>query len=380
MINQRILSGDSMRSCRLAMPAFVAAMVFLASPLRSEQPTGAAFLKIPVGARAVGMGSAFSALVDDASALYWNPAGIARIGITDILASHNEWIADTRESFVGLAQRLPAGQVLGVSYLTLYMDPLDRRGDKGEKLGTFTAQDRALGLTWAMRLGFLSLGATAKRIEQRLDDAVAEGQAMDFGLQIRPHRRIYFGAALQNVGPPMKYIAVSYKLPTTARAGMGYRLTRTVTLAVEGRQDIASLKKETDFSAGLEYNLAGLDQSYFWSPVVWRVGYLSPSGPGVGLGLKIFGAHLDYALTPMGDLGLTHRASLNLRFGRNRKSSSSAGRIQSETAPGGAKKIRATKSSEDETADGVRDKKKTTKKKKKKGVKTGTIFDMLFRR
>ena len=41
--------------------------------------TAAKFLSIPVGARAVGMGGAFVAVADDASSLYWNPAGIARL-------------------------------------------------------------------------------------------------------------------------------------------------------------------------------------------------------------------------------------------------------------------------------------------------------------
>jgi len=42
--------------------------------------TAAPFLSIEVGSRAIGMGGAFVALANDASALYWNPAGLARMG------------------------------------------------------------------------------------------------------------------------------------------------------------------------------------------------------------------------------------------------------------------------------------------------------------
>src|SRR6059036_2691225 len=44
--------------------------------------------QVPVGPRAIGMGGAFSAVADDASALFWNPAGLARVGHQEISASH----------------------------------------------------------------------------------------------------------------------------------------------------------------------------------------------------------------------------------------------------------------------------------------------------
>ncbi|MBI4667809.1 MAG: PorV/PorQ family protein [Elusimicrobia bacterium] len=334
----------------------------LHSPCFAQPPTGASFLKIPVGARAAGMGSAITALVDDANGLYWNPAGIGRIGITDILASHNEWVADTREESFALAQRLAKSQVIGISYLTLTMDPMDRRSNTGEKLGTFTASDRATGVTWAMNFSrYFSIGATAKKIEQRLDKAVAKGTAADFGIQIRPVRRIYLGASLLNVGSPMKYINEEYSLPTMARGGLAIRLTRTLTLAVEGKQEMTAKNKPADFAAGFEWNLGGLDRSYFWSPVVWRIGYLSPAGPGAGLGIKIFGARLDYAIAPMAELGLTHRASINLRFGKK------------EPAVRSAENPSKTKSSDKKAS-----KDKETDSEEKKSTKTGTLLDVLF--
>ncbi len=47
--------------------------------LSKSGTTAAQFLKIGVGARAIGMGGAFAATADDITAMYWNPAGLARV-------------------------------------------------------------------------------------------------------------------------------------------------------------------------------------------------------------------------------------------------------------------------------------------------------------
>src|SRR5438552_11756854 len=53
--------------------------------------SGSVFTKIWVGARGAGMGGAVSALSDDITALYWNPAGIARLPGVNVGASYTRW-------------------------------------------------------------------------------------------------------------------------------------------------------------------------------------------------------------------------------------------------------------------------------------------------
>ena len=63
----------------------------------SKRGTVAApFLSIGQGTRAMGMGSAFVAVADDPSALYWNPAGITKVQRAGFLVDHTEWIADLK--------------------------------------------------------------------------------------------------------------------------------------------------------------------------------------------------------------------------------------------------------------------------------------------
>src|SRR5580765_1256056 len=48
------------------------------------------FLKIPVGARAVAMGGAFTAIADDATSPFWNPAGMVYLPYKEVFLQHAE--------------------------------------------------------------------------------------------------------------------------------------------------------------------------------------------------------------------------------------------------------------------------------------------------
>ena len=67
--------------------------------------TGAAFLKVGVGARAVALGSAYTTVTGDVNQMFWNPAGNGdERGKAEVLLSHNQWIADLSHQAVGYAR------------------------------------------------------------------------------------------------------------------------------------------------------------------------------------------------------------------------------------------------------------------------------------
>src|SRR5437879_7830560 len=81
--------------------------------------SGASFLKLGVGARALGLGSAYTSIADDATALHWNPAGLSRISRKEISAMHAQLFADTRFDFLGYAHPTPKGTFgIGAVYLS----------------------------------------------------------------------------------------------------------------------------------------------------------------------------------------------------------------------------------------------------------------------
>src|SRR5262249_51344066 len=139
------------------------------------------FLKIGVGARPVAMGSAFTAIADDVSAIHWNPAGLSQIGTRELGAMDAQLFADTRLDFIGFAQPLKGG-TLAFSSLYLSQSPIEARGENREQLGTFTASDMALSASYARPVGDgISLGLTGKYLQSRIAEASAQGWAVDAG-------------------------------------------------------------------------------------------------------------------------------------------------------------------------------------------------------
>ena len=115
--------------------------------------TAAPFLKIPVGARSVALSGAYTGLVDDATALYWNPAGIARIDRITVALNHAELFAGITHDFVGMV--FPMGQnVFGVSFIMLNSGDIEVT-TVDEPMGTgesYSVSNIAAGLSFSRQL------------------------------------------------------------------------------------------------------------------------------------------------------------------------------------------------------------------------------------
>lgn len=161
------------------------------------------FLKIGVGARAIGMGAAQVAVVNDVSALYWNPSGMSSIPSTQIVLSNNNWIADVSHNYLGVATSLGDLGVVGLSVSYLSMGDMDvTTWDNTYGTGeTFTAHSSAIGIGWARQMNDrFRVGIHLKYLNETISNSSSNSFAVDIGSQYQLGW-LTIGMSIQNFGP-----------------------------------------------------------------------------------------------------------------------------------------------------------------------------------
>ena len=288
--------------------------VIISNAIAGDNPasTGLSFLKIGAGARAVGMGEAFTAVVDDASGTFWNPAGLAHLQNSELVFTHNKWLQDITNEYFALGFMV-GKNVFGISFMSNTVDGIERRvKPTAEPLGEINAHDVMFGLSYARFLtADISLGATAKFLYEKIYVESSSGVAVDLGLQYQTKiSGLRTGIALQNFGYITKLKDESVKLPQTIRIGLAYQLPFQL---FQGEFLVASdwvkiFESSSHFNLGVEYSFKGF--------FALRCGYLTGYDEkgiqgGFGIGFKRY--RLDYAFVPFSsDLGNSHRVSFGI--------------------------------------------------------------------
>lgn len=171
--------------------------------------TAAQFLKIDVAPRAAALGGAFVAIANDASALYWNSAGISRLTQTEFIVSHTNWIVGLNYEFGGVVIPIEQVGTFGASITSLTTEDMDvRTVDQPEGTGEkFSYSDLAAGVSYARNLtDRFSIGFTAKYIRESIWHMSAATIAFDIGtLYKTSFNALTIGMSITNFGGTMKY-------------------------------------------------------------------------------------------------------------------------------------------------------------------------------
>lgn len=277
---------------------------------------GAAYLKIPQGAASTAMGGAMVA-ERGVESLWYTPAGLARLDRVQLSLSRNAWLGQTRNDYLAGAFPLGPG---GMGVWTNYVGTEDvYRDNAGVDQGSFGVYDLSGGVGYGWNLGYLSLGAGAKYVQERVELLQSSSWAGDLGAQIElgtPRARL--GLAVQNLGPRMDYDTTlgEVKLPLTYRAGLALdRMFGFLTVLQELRMLPES--GESSYLAGAEVQgkagqvalagRAGFDTS---AQVIGG----GLAGFTLGAGAVLGPLHVDLAMVPYGQLGNPYRMTVGWDF------------------------------------------------------------------
>jgi len=339
------------RTARLLLGAGSAALVWgllLPAPALATRYAGE-FLRIGVGARALGMGSAFVGLADDGTAAYWNPAGLATLQHREATAMHAEQFGSiVKYDFLSYAMPIgdpgKARQSLGFSFVRLGVDDIpDTRGLEildENKNGKFdypedrlvvdesrfifnSDNDVALLISYAreVRPG-LSVGGNFKMIRQWLGDSLrSNGFGLDAGVLWVGPKGWSAGAKLSdatttrilwNTGTN-EFIAPSLRIGGAKTRDFGNR-RHVVTAALDVQIGFSDERLSSqahlggvtfEFHPGIEY--------WIERRVALRAGMEARNfSAGGGIRVRRFG--MDYAYLDHRDLDSSHRVSLSYAF------------------------------------------------------------------
>jgi len=168
--------------------------------------SAAEFLRIPVGARASAM-SAFTATVNDPSAMILNPAGLADVTTNQVQVEFTDWYLDLTHSYIGIGIPTKKG-VAGVHVLAMNYGEFQETTEQAQGLTgrTFGAYSLTVGGSYAQYMNEnLSIGGTIKFVYEQIENASSSGIAFDVGtLYKTPFDDVKFGVSITNVGTKMQ--------------------------------------------------------------------------------------------------------------------------------------------------------------------------------
>jgi hypothetical protein len=318
---------------RLLRLAVAAALVLAALPAGATDfsngavgTTGSEFLNMDTSARGVAMGGAMSAVTNDSSSIYWNPAGLVRVPRLSASFMHAQYVADITYEAASYAQRMNDTSVLGGGVRYLNGGSIPRMDVNAVNSGSFSPYSYVAEVGWAQTIYDLgdsdtdvAMGVAGRTIHSSLGDAAATGYGGDFGVQSRIYSSAMtydVGLAIQNVGSGQRFDQVRDTLPTRVRVGAAVRPIDPLTLSVEA---IAPVNDSPSGAVGFEYAAevepgvkaaarAGINTMTYKS--------LGPTSVlSFGLGLALTEMSFDYAFIPMGVLGTaTHRLSISFNL------------------------------------------------------------------
>jgi len=222
------------------------------------------YLLRDVGARPSSMAGAYTAIVNEPSALYYNPAGLGFFSDEAIIATSYSFLEYGRKhSMISWGQMVTENLGVGLGFNSFYSGSFVKRDVRGNHMGNMSSFAYSITAAAAYSLEFASFGGAIKYLEDRLygDDASGSGYSFDLGMKFDVAGLLSFGLAVQDVSGMMFWKGGGTDeqdlLPYTVRTGVAMEFalndeTYTSRSGISG-------ELETNYIPATQYVLVGLD-------------------------------------------------------------------------------------------------------------------------
>lgn len=262
------------------------------------------------GARAMAMGGGFVSIANDASAIYYNPAGLASLDYHEVSFMHADLFEGTIYNYGVWAYPVSTADGIGIAFMRIGTDDIMRRVG-GFDAGKFDFSTSQALLTYGRRFGRrLSLGVTFKAVNQSLDNLSDWTVGGDIGATVSLHRYLSLGVVARDlIQPELKLDATAEPVPRSLAGGLALRelglLNHTAFTA--------SLEAEKIDSRDIKVHAGG--ELSFYQTYMLRAG-VDRGKATLGAGLKAGPLKIDYAYRPVDYVDNIHIFSVSFLLGK----------------------------------------------------------------
>jgi len=292
------------------------AVLFILFSLKGNANAGANFLGFGAGARTMGMGRCGVGLADDASAPYYNPAGLSQAKPQELLFMHSALFMGTSYEYFSYVLPTAKSGSFAFSFVQARTGGIENRDESNTLLDEFGfGETETAGILSYSRnlIDFLSFGINYKILSHAISHWSSSGQAIDIGFLLFPERSFSAGFTIKNLlEPSFTLISETEHYPLGFSAGVSCKTfdDNLIFVGDAGWQK----NSELQLNGGLEYktnNLLslrlGADYNYF----SYGVGFSFPVSRNT--------LRIDYAFQQHhqseGILSPNHNFSLTFNFG-----------------------------------------------------------------
>ena len=305
-------------------------LILAVSPVSFAGVDAMPHLRLGAGARSIGLGGAFTAIADDATATVWNPAGLGSAPDLSLNFSTQRLDLDRSHNFIALTKALGSAGSIGLAVTNAGVSGIQQYDNNENYGGEFDYSANAYSLSYGIGIGNFSVGLTGRMLADNFGLDSVENQSgfggVDVGLM---GHALHIDVGEEKVptfhyGVVAKYLGASIGddiVPMVVNVGLAYNLYmgNVVTFAADLEQEFVNLDESaTSLRLGAEYTIV----TYKSTALSIRGGVRASRDTQNlfgGFGVNIGGLQVDYAIqdgmaSEINGVGSTHFASLSYRF------------------------------------------------------------------